>query len=329
MKSPFTGKEMKLVYEQRTWNFRGEEYEYTHASWLCIDSGEQFTTDETDNAAFAQVTNQYRVKYGIPFTDEIIQIRKNYGISASKMSKLLGFGINQWRLYEAGEVPSVSNGRTIRSIASPAGFMNILNSAINTIEHKEYLKISNHINSLLATQENQLLKQYKTDRIFKYSRSFDNGFGSTSLKKIKNILLYILNKCGETFQTKMNKILFYADFLSYRQYGISISGLTYKALDYGPVPEHWDRIYSQFDEIYQEQRIIGEKEGIILKTSEKPDITTFTETEIQILQTICTKFRNTSATEISRISHNEPAWIECNPTHSKIPFNYAFTLKAI
>ena len=129
--------------------------------------------------------------------------------------------------------------------------------------------------------------------------------------------------------TKMNKILFYADFLSYRQYGISISGLTYKALDYGPVPEHWDRIYSQFDEIYQEQRIIGEKEGIILKTSEKPDITTFTETEIQILQTICTKFRNTSATEISRISHNEPAWIECNPTHSKIPFNYAFTLKAI
>ena len=148
------------------------------------------------------------------------------------------------------------------------------------------------------------------------------------LKKIKNILLYILNKCGETFQTKMNKILFYADFLSYRQYGISISGLTYKALDYGPVPEHWDRIYSQFDEIYQEQRIIGEKEGIILKTSEKPDITTFTETEIQILQTICTKFRNTSATEISRISHNEPAWIECASTHSKIPFNYAFTLRA-
>ena len=158
---------MTLVYEQRTWNFRGEEYKYTHASWLCIDSGEHFTTDETDNAAFAQVTNQYRAKYGIPFTDEIIQIRKNYGISASKMSKLLGFGINQWRLYEAGEVPSVSNGRTIRSISTPAGFMNILNSAKNTIEYKDFIKISNHLNSLIATQENQLLKQYKAERIFK------------------------------------------------------------------------------------------------------------------------------------------------------------------
>ena len=42
MKSPFTGKEMKKVYEKRTWNFRGEMYEYTHASWLCEDTGEMF-----------------------------------------------------------------------------------------------------------------------------------------------------------------------------------------------------------------------------------------------------------------------------------------------
>lgn len=327
MKSPLTGKEMELVYEQRTWIFRGEEYQYTHASWLCLDSGEKFTTDETDNAAFSQVTNQYRVKYGIPFTDEIIQIRKRYGISASKMSKLLGFGINQWRLYEAGEVPSVSNGRTIRSIETPAGFLNIVISAKNIMEPKDYQKIMDHLNKLMVTQESLQIEKYKKERIFKYNRSYDNGFGVTSVDKIKNILLYILNECGETFQTKMNKILFYADFLSYRQYGISICGLSYIALEYGPVPEHWDRIYSQFDEIAQEQRVMGEKEGVILKATEQPDITTLSGTEQQILQTICKRFKNTSSAEISRISHNEPAWIEHNTTHSKIPFNYAYTLQ--
>ena len=71
MKSPFTGKEMKLVYEKRTWKFRGEEYEYLHAAWRCEDTGEQFTTDESDTAGFIQVTNQYRAKYGIPYTEEI------------------------------------------------------------------------------------------------------------------------------------------------------------------------------------------------------------------------------------------------------------------
>ena len=50
MKSPFTGKEMKRVYEKRTWNFRGEEYEYEYTAWRCEDTGEQFTTDATDTA---------------------------------------------------------------------------------------------------------------------------------------------------------------------------------------------------------------------------------------------------------------------------------------
>jgi hypothetical protein len=71
MKSPFTGKEMKLVYEKRTLTYRGEQFEYEHTSWLCEDNGEQFTTDEMDTASLLQVTNQYRAKYGIPYTDEI------------------------------------------------------------------------------------------------------------------------------------------------------------------------------------------------------------------------------------------------------------------
>ena len=336
MKSPFTGEQMTQVYEQRTWNFRGEEYSYTQALWYCAQSGEYFTTNETDDAAYTQVTNQYRAKYGIPFTDEIIQIRKQYGISAAKMAKLLGFGTNQWRLYETGEVPSVSNGRTIRSISSPAGFLNIIKSARNTIDEKDYIKLTQRVNTLIETQESQLIQQYKTERIFKHGRCLENGFGTVSLTKIKNILLFILNECGETFQTKMNKLLFYADFLSYRQHGISITGLTYRALDYGPVPENWDRIYSQFDEITQEPRIIGEREGIILKAMEQsPNQTTDqsdfapTETEIQILKTVCNKFRDISSSEISRISHSEPAWIECSPSHTCIPFQYAFTLRAL
>jgi DNA-binding transcriptional regulator YiaG len=129
MKSPFTGKEMKRVYEKRTWNFRGEQYEYEHISWLCEDSGEQFTNDESDTAGFVQVTNQYRAKYGIPYTDEIIAVRQRYGISAAKMSLILGIGVNQYRLYEQGEVPSVSNGRMIRSIMNPRVMLEMVESS--------------------------------------------------------------------------------------------------------------------------------------------------------------------------------------------------------
>jgi hypothetical protein len=39
------------------------------------------------------------------------------------------------------------------------------------------------------------------------------------------------------FCTKMNKLLFYIDFLSYRQRGIAITGLCFRAIDFGPVPD--------------------------------------------------------------------------------------------
>lgn len=37
------------------------------------------------------------------YKNEIIDIRKRYGISAAKMSQILGIGVNQYRLYEQGE----------------------------------------------------------------------------------------------------------------------------------------------------------------------------------------------------------------------------------
>ena len=47
----------------------------------------------------------------------------------------------------------------------------------------------------------------------------------------------------------MNKILFYTDFLSYRENGQAMTGLSFKAIQYGPVPNRWDRVYSLIDDI--------------------------------------------------------------------------------
>ena len=136
MKSPFTGKEMTRTWEKRTWDFRGEKFEFMHMAWLCEDTGESFTTDQSDTASYIQVTNQYRAKYGIPYTDEIISIRKKYNLSAAKMSLLLGIGINQYRKYEQGEVPSVSNGRLIRSIMNPKVMLDMIESTKEELEEK-------------------------------------------------------------------------------------------------------------------------------------------------------------------------------------------------
>ena len=239
MLSPYTGKEMKVVYEPRTWIFRGEEYEYIHTAYRCEDTGELFTTCESDDASFMQVANQYRAKHGIPFVDEIIAVRSRYGVSAAKMSAILGIGTNQWRLYEGGEVPSVSNGRMIRSIMNPKVFLDLVESIRQQLTDKEYANIAEKVQKVIAQSKDYHLDAYECRRVFSSIRGADNGYSSTSLPKLKAIMLMVLQECGEVFCTKMNKLLFYIDFLSYRQRGYAMSGLSYRAIDFGPVPDRF------------------------------------------------------------------------------------------
>ena len=329
MKSPFTGKEMKRLYEKRTWNFRGEQYEYEHIAWLCEDSGEQFTDDESDTAGFVQVTNQYRAKYGIPYTDEIIAVRQRYGISAAKMSLILGIGINQYRLYEQGEVPNVSNGRMIRSIMNPKVMLEMVESSKNELSVSEYEKIISKVQAIIASSETYKMEQYETRRIFTTLRGADNGYAQLSLSRLKNIMLYILNRCDEVWCTKMNKLLFYTDFMSYRERGMAMSGLSYRAIDFGPVPERWNRVYSEFPEVRQELRQVGDFVGSVLIASAEPDYTMFTDAELKVLDSICTHFSKMSSREISRISHDEDAWLNHQEKHEHIPFDDAYMIKAI
>ena len=329
MKSPFTGKEMKVIHEISTWKFRGEEFPYVHTAWMCEDTGERFTNDESDMSGFVQATNQYRDKYGIPYTDEIIAVRKRYAISAQKMSLILGIGVNQYRLYEQGEVPSVSNGRIIRSIMNPKVMFDFLESSRNILEDKDYQKIADKVKKEIADGEQRDINQYETNRVYKAHRGVANGYAPLSLCRLKNAMLYMIENCKEGWCTKMNKLLFYMDFLAYRENGMAISGLAYKAIDFGPVPERFAIVFSEFPEIHQELRSIGDFEGSVLVSSVKPDMSLFSTNELEVMKKVCLKFQDCSSRDLSKISHEEIAWINHHEHHETIPFIEAFELKAL
>ncbi|HLS31303.1 MAG TPA: hypothetical protein VK021_10635 [Flavobacteriaceae bacterium] len=119
MKNPITGKQMKLKRIARKLVFRKEEFNYMHHAFEDEETEELFTTTHLDELNMLQVYNQYRERHKIPFPKEIGDIREKYGVSAKKMSEILGFGGNSYRNYEKGEVPSVSNARLIQSVKAP------------------------------------------------------------------------------------------------------------------------------------------------------------------------------------------------------------------
>lgn len=304
----------KYFQEIRTATFRKEEFSYIHTG-IVDEDGEMWTTTEMDEANIFQVYNQYRLRHGIPFPDEISGIREHYGLSAAKMAQILGFGINQYRMYEDGEVPSVSNARTIIAAREKAVFLSFVEASKSEMSAQEYQRIRKKVEAADG------------DYISGIKPSEYTGFRSLSPAKVSDVVRTIISTIGPTFVTKMNKLLFYADFIHYKRHGYGITGITYRALPFGPVPEHWGALYSSIPGIDMEEFVYpGGQSSIKLEALASTD-NLLNESELNAIKKVCTLFSDMSAGEISATSHLEKGWIENKDNRSPISYQDAFALK--
>jgi len=214
----------------------------------------------------------------------------------------------------------------IRSAMNPQVFLELVESSRCQLTDKEYAKITARMEDVIATSKHLQSEQWEAKRLFRSGRGLANGFAPQSTKRLKNLLLYVLKQMGEFFQTKMNKVLFYIDFLSYRERGIAISGLTYNALEFGPVPQRWDRVYSAFYEVGEKLCLVQEQECMALMAGEEADMSDFSTEEINIINTVCEKMKKMTSRAVSKMSHKEPAWKDHASKQEAIPFIEAFSL---
>jgi hypothetical protein len=63
MKSPLTGREMKLVSEPSTMDYKGKTYNVIHHHYLCETTGEQFTTSELDEMNLLGLNKQVKLDF--------------------------------------------------------------------------------------------------------------------------------------------------------------------------------------------------------------------------------------------------------------------------
>lgn len=150
MKSPFADCDATYKEERRTLKYRGEIFPYTYHYYQCDETGIIFTTTELDDKSIGEVYDQYRKKYGIPFPEELKATRKKYGLSAARMSQILGLGTNQYRLYEDGEMPSLAVGKVLKSIEDPYVFRKFLENSVNQLAKKDYDKIASKVQAVFA-----------------------------------------------------------------------------------------------------------------------------------------------------------------------------------
>jgi len=131
--------------------------------------------------------------------------------------------------------------------------------------------------------------------------------------KLLNAILFFASNTKRVNLGKLSKLLYFLDFVHFKQTGYPSIGLEYYAFERGPVPrDFWVEIRdANVPEDFQ-GRI-----GLILRTDdfsptykeveiralEKPDLSVFTPREIKILEILAFIYKEARASDISEVTH--------------------------
>ena len=131
-------------------------------------------------------------------------------------------------------------------------------------------------------------------------------------RKLLNAILFFAANTHFAGPTKISKLLCYLDFTHFKQTGHPSIGLKYYAFKNGPVPKSlWLEIkdgnlpedFVEHLDLVKRTDLKYEGSKFIAKTT--PVLNVFTPREIKILKHYAKKFKDTTASEISEISHQE------------------------
>lgn len=224
MKSPLTGKPMPIVRQKASVAFRKETFAIYQHYYFCQQSGGQFSTGLLENINQVQLYNKYRQKHNIPTSDEMAMIRESYGLSLVKMAEVLGLGVNVYRHYEMGEVPSLSNARLIQLCKNPDNMISLM-QANGVLKERERKKLMARIQELKKLHSGS---QYLAGK--NLLTGWPVGEYSGFVVPRQEVVLQLIQQIAARGPLKLNQVpvvLFLADFSHYRQHGKGISGLYY------------------------------------------------------------------------------------------------------
>jgi uncharacterized phage-associated protein/ribosome-binding protein aMBF1 (putative translation factor) len=133
-------------------------------------------------------------------------------------------------------------------------------------------------------------------------------------QKQEAAILYFSQQINNTFlgRTKLMKLLYYADYEWIQKKGVSLTGDTYVAMPYGPVPKHAQQALKQLEKkgaIRIEKTKLGNYDLERCIGLEEPDLSVLTSEEITHLGSIARRFEFWTAKQMSDLTHEDWPWL--------------------
>jgi Protein of unknown function (DUF4065) len=148
--------------------------------------------------------------------------------------------------------------------------------------------------------------------------------------KFRELILYICMRCASDPRfgaTKLNKLLYFSDFLAYAELEEPITGFEYQRLPNGPAPRRLTEIREDMirrgDLGFQVVRLRGGRTQHRAVNLRPPDLTEFTGGQISIVDRVVLELWDLDAEAVSDLSHRIMGW-KFADIHETIPYETVF-----
>ncbi|OGO81002.1 MAG: hypothetical protein A2Y21_04680, partial [Clostridiales bacterium GWC2_40_7] len=218
--------------------FRGVLVQYPARYEYCPNTEELTTYDETLDTNDISFKNAYRAKMGLLTSEDIIDIRNQYGASQKDFSTIFGWGSSTITRYESHQVQDIIHDDVLRKVRKdPCWFIELIERSKDELSPKAYAKYISKAKKVYYSGKNF----YLIDAILALYANIEvpgefTGDRKLDLFKVVEVINYLAQEVGKLHKVKLMKMMWYSDFLNHKLTNTSLTGLAYKVLPMGAVP---------------------------------------------------------------------------------------------
>ena len=320
--------DVQFVRVQEYTHFKGVEVDYSAEYEYCENADEYIAEDEMISRNDMAMKDAYRKTSNLLTSSEIGNIRAKYGISQADLACVLGWGGKTITRYESHQVQDMAHDSVLKKIDNdPEWFLELLNQGKEKISESAYKRYYAIIAKIFEARQDDYLRKSILAQYIKYESNLDSTGGTVlNLDKVVAVIRYFANSSEvlNLYKVKLMKLLWYADSLSFKRRGFSMTGLVYSALPMGAVPIAHKSIIDLKGVSYEEEEFADGSGYRFVKTSDD-DYTVLTNEDIDILDKIIQVCGRDTREQIVNRMHNEKAYKETTQGEV-ISFQYALEL---
>jgi len=304
-------RDFKIKLKSETYPVRGEDITIEAKVSFCIDCGRELFNKEIDTENLNLAYSIYRKKHNLLFPERIKAIRNKYSLSQRSLGRLLEWGEITVNRYESRGIQDPAHNEVLLLIDDPKNMKKIFEKQSHLLNEKTRNSLKKRIEDL--TKENvkyTLRETLETLLGFRVIGEF-TGFKKFNLERMINLIIYVVKKSNGVFETKLNKLLWYIEFLYFKLYTVSITGSVYQRFPYGPVPAKYKFLFAAAEEEGLEEREARGSSGNIgteYFTTACIESSYFNRQEKEVIDFVIDHFKNYNCGAMKEKSHKEKGY---------------------